>query len=708
MISWIASHLVLSICFSNIYHWPTFACGVAATEAAIGSFKMLSSQHSEEHMPRSLSEDDWEATEEYIPMHTETDLLDLAMPNTISSDEEVSNPETDVAQMQPSSQVEPLHIPDVVQNSIDANIIFEQAARNQRANRIVMPWETGFAARVFNSSTVFSNSLLDHAPSIGLADFRMQVVMNDLPQPDVKKVVQPVLPFALRKLRLVRVPPDPDVLKQRAITMWRIIIEEDLAATRTGLILKQYCESIKHEGAIIQTLLDTFASKSPATLYKRGREMTLFLQWSKELNLHSVICFKEETVYRYVCYLRDCNSAPTQANSFVQAVRFTHTMLGSCGDPLSTVISSRVTGVAHSMFLRKRPLKQADPLSVNEVRALENAVFEATCEHDRIAAGFMLFCLMSSARSSDAQNCTNLRVERAEHVTILECDTLRHKTATSKEKQTTFLPYVTLGSVFQIRSWAETWMELRSACLVPDRQCLLPAPNFAGGWLNRKLSTGEVTLWLRDILVSQGCDRNDVMRLTSHSLKTTILSWAAKAGMSLQTRRILGHHVDPEARSALTYSRDAIISAQIEVYDMLLQIGANSFDPDLTRAQRLLQHHVKKHGQKLEESRSEELPVEPQDSDSSEDDVREVQEADADAHILWNLVDPDNSMPCFTEHNPLLYQHVVSGTVHIKNIALSDTLFCGRLITDNYRQVYRGDVITWPICGQCSKAHPLQ
>ena len=318
----------------------------------------------------------------------------------------------------------------------------------------------------------------------------------------------------------------------------------------------------------------------------------------------------------------------------------------------------------------------------------------------------MMFCLSASARVSDALNVTNLNVDKADSVCILECDTLRHKTATTKEKQTTFLPYITLGALFQDESWAEEWLQARTQSGLGANSYPLCAPNYSGGWMPRRISTGEISLWLRDILVSQGLELESVQRLTSHSLKTTILSWCAKFGMDTPTRRIVGHHVDPESRSALTYSRGALIAAHIKIYDMTRVILSGGFNPDLTRAQRLL-HHV------LQSNLSEVNPSAEADNDakelvvdtsSSEDDIHQVCTADDDARVMWDLITPDNSIPHLDNSGGTLVQHVVSGIVHIKHPSLHDTLKCGRIITDNYRPYHRVDTITWPSCGQCGQA----
>ena len=54
------------------------------------------------------------------------------------------------------------------------------------------------------------------------------------------------------------------------------------------------------------------------------------------------------------------------------------------------------------------------------------------------------------------------------------------------------------------------------------------------------LDAATVTLWLREVLIQAGFSVSDVAKLTSHSLKATLLSWVAEAGCSMQIRRALG------------------------------------------------------------------------------------------------------------------------------------------------------------------------
>ena len=76
-----------------------------------------------------------------------------------------------------------------------------------------------------------------------------------------------------------------------------------------------------------------------------------------------------------------------------------------------------------------------------------------------------------------------------------------------------------------------------------------PAPQSDTMWSTRPLTSTEITAMLRSIL-----GVFDDPKLTSHSLKTTCLSWCAKADVSREHRRILGRHTSALV-DADSYSR---------------------------------------------------------------------------------------------------------------------------------------------------------
>ena len=58
-------------------------------------------------------------------------------------------------------------------------------------------------------------------------------------------------------------------------------------------------------------------------------------------------------------------------------------------------------------------------------------------------------------------------------------------------------------------------------------------------------------MWLRQLLA--GLPDSDLLR--SHSLKCTLLVWAAKAGVEKEVRSVLGHHASALEGSEVVYSR---------------------------------------------------------------------------------------------------------------------------------------------------------
>ena len=77
-----------------------------------------------------------------------------------------------------------------------------------------------------------------------------------------------------------------------------------------------------------------------------------------------------------------------------------------------------------------------------------------------------------------------------------------------------------------------------------------------------------------------GCERLP----SSHSLKTTGLSWAAKFGLAPEVRATLGRHAYAAASSEAIYSRDLAVEPVRKFADVIKQIAAQTFLPDSLRS----------------------------------------------------------------------------------------------------------------------------
>ena len=130
----------------------------------------------------------------------------------------------------------------------------------------------------------------------------------------------------------------------------------------------------------------------------------------------------------------------------------------------------------------------------------------------------------------------------------------------------------------------DSWISNRKSCSLQTaglvQGALVPAPSIGDhvSWLQRPLSPGEVTNILKGFLACS--DGN----LSSHSLKATTLSWAAKAEVPRDQRKILGRHSAAIEGSDSFYSRDMSIGPVNSLQKVLALIRDGIFHPDASRA----------------------------------------------------------------------------------------------------------------------------
>jgi hypothetical protein len=111
------------------------------------------------------------------------------------------------------------------------------------------------------------------------------------------------------------------------------------------------------------------------------------------------------------------------------------------------------------MFVTKAPLRQSIPLTVFQVKMLESIVLDSDDVMSRLGAGYFCLCLYSCARFRDGMFLDRLKLEMAETDStqafgFVECRTLRHKTSTSEQRKTTFLPIISFARGLLNRPWA--------------------------------------------------------------------------------------------------------------------------------------------------------------------------------------------------------------------------------------------------------------
>ena len=116
--------------------------------------------------------------------------------------------------------------------------------------------------------------------------------------------------------------------------------------------------------------------------------------------------------------------------------------------------------------------------------------------HDNIA-GFMLFCVYSSARWSDAARATGMKSDVSSGgLVLLETATLHYKTNAS-------FPLIALGCGLVLPAWGFRWMQARARLGMEAFPCVRPAVCAGGNFLRRAMTAAEGFLWLRELLHSQ-------------------------------------------------------------------------------------------------------------------------------------------------------------------------------------------------------------
>ena len=308
-------------------------------------------------------------------------------------------------------------------------------------------------------------------------------------------------------------------------------------------------------------------------------------------------------------------------------------------------------------------------------------------------AGFFVFCVYNCARFSDAQNAEDMKLDEARGFCVLHAGARRHKTSTSADRRTAILPLVCLGQGFADQGWAAKWMSLlKSEKLLGKRPYLLPAWNEqTGAWANRRMTSGEGTLWLRECLSAASLERHSLDVLPStHSCKCTLLSWLAKDGKyTLSERQIMGHHMDRPSTSALTYGRANFVPILVRVAMMIRRIRERSFAPE--EIQRLEEESA------THEANMNTPVVEAEESASEVGDAEELE-----SEIAQIVPAPERR--CVVIREPERFkQHRMSGVLHL--ILDGSRFACGRIRSENYIKPDDSSVLGAQMCEQCKASH---
>lgn len=370
---------------------------------------------------------------------------------------------------------------------------------------------------------------------------------------------------------------DANFLAQRSKTMnaalskWRFILCLDLAQSDVGLQLAGDDDALVLESVI--------GVKSPNTVLKRANSILMYYRWHAVNGKFPFLPFSEEDVWSYILSLNSLTGSATRAQSFLQALRFAYYVMGF-SSALACAQSRRVMGQAQLQYALKAPTKQARALSVIEVRRLHKISEDAanSCI-DRCIASSLLMALYGRCRISDLNHVHEILHDSSGNTGFVEITTRYHKAARSAQQKALLLPIVISSVGLSDTEWVLVWVRNRKEAGLPVAGLIdgafLPAPAISDSieWLQRPLTPSEVTNILRGML---DCDDAN---LTSHSLKATALSWAAKSDLARDARRILGRHASALQDADSCYSRDLSVGPVTALARIISLIHQGVFHP---------------------------------------------------------------------------------------------------------------------------------
>jgi hypothetical protein len=256
---------------------------------------------------------------------------------------------------------------------------------------------------------------------------------------------------------------------------------------------------------------------------------------------------------------RDNGAPPSRLKSYLEALAFC-LYIFSMEELQPVVTSKRLHGC--SITAVPTTVVQASSLTVEELAKL-HAVLWTQCDWNSVFAGAVLFVVYARARWADAMHSSQLHSDRDDTgvTRYLEAAASVHKTMHANLYRHHMLPLVEPAVDVVEEPWVDRWFTVRTSLGIkpPPLHALMPAPASDGRATKRPLSATEATT----------------------------LSYAAKFGVSAETRLQLAYHVGGFVLLH-AYSRDAAAQPLLELERVRRAVGEGSLRPDSTRSGRFL------------------------------------------------------------------------------------------------------------------------
>ena len=429
----------------------------------------------------------------------------------------------------------------------------------------------------------------------------------------------------------------------------------------------------------IEMLGDIFRGRSHVTLKKRAFAINRICDFLYR-NFKPMFPCCESDLYEFYRHER-MHAAPTsRIRGYNQAINFCLHVLGA--DELEPCAKSRrCLGAGKSDDPKDRV--QASPLKVVELQKIHDMLQNSDSIWTSYFCGCVLLCTYARARWGDLMRSEKLIIDEDDHgqVRYVEVHVGRHKTMHSQQHRHAFLPMVAPSFGIDPKPWSERWLQLRKELKIksPPNHAIMPAPDQWGDVTDRPLETAEAGAWLRKILFGSKQHLDD-RRISTHSLKTTFLSYAAKRGLSVPERLQMGYHTS-QFQMAMVYSRDGASAVLMTLEKLINEIKSGIFLPDVTRSGRIVSQDEAE-SSRLVEVKAEQVhdvvviedsETDAETSDSSSDSS--CSSAGEDTRVLNRMFKPPVAPEGY-----VMWQHAKLKTLHLMDEGNSRVFECGRTV----------------------------
>ena len=594
---------------------------------------------------------------------------------------------------------------------------------------VKMPWERGVFGKIFNKSAtdlqpVFQQPRVWVCQNLDLVEDKKDDIQDNAA--GGSELVGAFFERALTAVSDMSFQQQRSNLLETAVEKWHCIIRVNMLASSTGRDIISFGSLEEQKRGAFETIEAVIGVRSRTTAITRANAFLKFLRWRADEG-NDGKSFSEHEAWQYLRELREKGAAPTKGASFLSACAYAWHVFGF-NDLEGICTSRRLKGLCDLMYAVKAPLRQALVLTVRQVLMLHELLESLECNVvDRAVAAYLLIALYGRCRHSDLQNLEDAFVDVGPEGGYLELTTRTHKTSRTAAQKSRLLPLVLPAVGVQGREWvtmAKLALENYGLKLEGHIGGPLFRPPGSNGnsYCKRGLTSHEVSRFLRVMLGEQVAPSNEGgVRLSSHSLKATVLSWASKAGMDVQDKSILGRHTSAYSESSAVYARDLSIGAVSRLQHVILQIYKGEFMPDAPRsgyypvAERLDVEPCNS-GQevvKVEDEMSEQEPAqsevrqegEPQEDEcsASSDGSESLEGSDSEEEI--QEPGPKAYRHCMTgQLAEKFVMHKVSHLVHYADQSMAGgaglrLISCGRALNQNYKPIGNFDSVD--MCRRC-------